>query len=112
MEITDEHIIHTELAFHSSQVLKLQMLFHKANDMWTMKNIIKKPTVTKSPPKMNNQINPCVLVNITVIKLCFTNDKSNRPHIEFRCVFVCSQSQWAIAQTPYNWETLTYSCSA
>ena len=74
--------------------------------------IINKLTVTKSPHKMNHQINPCILVNIIAIKLYFTNDKSNRPHPEFRCVFVCSQSEWAIAQAPYNQETLTYSCSA
>lgn len=93
MEITDEHIIRTELAFHSSQVLKLQTLFHKAKDMWMIKNIINKLTVTKSLRKMNHQINPRVLLNITVIKLYFTNDKSNRPHTEFHCVFVCSQSE-------------------
>jgi hypothetical protein len=61
---------------------------------------------------MNHHINPCVLMNIIAIKLCYTNDKSNRPHTEFRCVFMCSQSKWAIAQAPYNQETRTYSCSA
>ena len=61
---------------------------------------------------MNHQIYPCGLVNIIAIQLYFTNDKSNRLHTEFRCVFICSQSEWAIAQAPYNQETLTYSCSA
>jgi len=112
MEITDDHMICRELAFHSSQVLKLQMLLHTAKDTWIMKNIINKLNVTQSPCKMNIQINPCVLVNIIAIKLYFTNNKSNRPHTEFRCVFVCSQSKWAIAQAPYNQEILTYSCSA
>ena len=104
--------IHTELAFHSSQVLKLQMLFHKENDTWMKKNIINKLTVTRSLCKMNHHINPCVLVDIISIKLYFTNEKSNRPYTEFCFVFVCNQSERVIAQAPYNQETLTYSCSA
>jgi hypothetical protein len=44
-------------------------------------------------------------VDIISIKLYFTNEKSNRPHTEFCCVFFCSQFEWVTAQPPHNQET-------
>jgi hypothetical protein len=107
IEITDDHIISTELAFHSSQVLKLQTLFHKAKYLHMGdEKVINKLTVTISQRKINHQINPSVLVDIISIKLYFTYDKRKRSHTEFHCVFIFSQSKQFTAQAPHNQETL------